>query len=97
VDSGALSGTVGQDFGGFQARAGGSFNPPDSVVGLAELALLTEIQHGKQHQASRGYGQQGRLQTVEEICLHEGVTKQSKMIKMHVWGHDEYAAPPIPD
>jgi hypothetical protein len=39
--------------------------PPDAIVGLLELRFLAQVQSRKQDQASRGYGQHSRLQTVE--------------------------------
>jgi len=43
-------------------------------AGLLGVALLDKIQHRQQHQTSRDYGQQCRLQAVEEICLHQRST-----------------------
>ena len=46
--------------------------PPDAVVGLLEVALLLEIQDRQHEERGRGQGQQRRLHTVEETCLHGG-------------------------
>jgi hypothetical protein len=40
-------------------------DPPHTIVRLLKLALLPEIQKGKQHQADRNQGQQRRLQPIE--------------------------------
>ncbi len=70
--AGQLAGAVGDDPAGHQAAA--CLDPPHAIVGLLEPALLPEIQHGKEHQANRGQGQQCRLQSVEKARFHtEGV------------------------
>jgi hypothetical protein len=54
LNSGSLAGAIGEHLDGFQASL--HFAPPDPVVGLLELAILTQIQGRKHKQASRGYG-----------------------------------------
>jgi hypothetical protein len=59
--------------------------PPDAIVGLLEPGLLAQVKNRKQHQASRGYGQHNRLQTVEEACFHGDALHQ--MVSLHVRCH----------
>ena len=70
LDAGALPGHLRED--PFRFQAARCFAPPDPVVGLLEVAFLAKIQNRKHEQTGRGYGQQGRLQTVEEASFHEG-------------------------
>jgi hypothetical protein len=59
LDSGLLAGHIGKDLVGLEPAR--DFAPPHTVVGLLELALLLQIQHGQQEESRRGEGQQRRL------------------------------------
>jgi hypothetical protein len=64
LDTGALARHIRKNFFSFESAR--DLAPPDAVIRLLEMALLLQIQDRQQEQADRGYGQQGRLQPVEE-------------------------------
>jgi hypothetical protein len=85
LNAGALAGAVGKHFDGFQAAL--HLAPPDAVVGLLEMRSPGADSNRKQDEASRGYGQQSRLQAVEEARFHGGSFYIADSLLLHVSCH----------